>query len=455
MRCEVRSHTYGVRTAARGLAVLRIAFLLLGISLAVTACSFSEPEPKRAAAPVADSNEPKPPTPMDTFRTLAPPEGLKFTQLFSDPVDDVDERIGRLERAVQSLRNDFDTVVPSMVRMVAIEKDIKQLVVQLQTLTDGGAAPPAAPTEDVEQAPIGSTAAVFPPPLPDQPKQNSEIPSGDVAGGTEPAPTAPAVAAGTPTNNPLVTPEASPKGKLPPEGEASPNSKPPAEKPIDVTAPVASDAEKPAAAAPAPAEKPDHKATVVPGQSSAVVPPLSFAQEADKKAASNTAPQALTKTSDVSATTAPAAAPIPTPPTPQPAVEAKKTPDVKPTETAPPKPLPPAAIVEDVKNIRTADHPDKTRIVLDLIRQENAKVTLSEKGKTLIVEFKTLNLSTIKAFEADTANLVAGYHVEGQKIIFDLLYPSDIKANQILPPNGTPYYRLVIDLFSKDVHHAK
>lgn len=433
MRCEVRNHTYGVRTAARSLGFLRIAILLSGIALSLTACSFSEPEPKRAPAPVAESNAPKIPTPMDTFRTLAPPEGLKFTQLFADPIDDADERIGRLERAVQNLRNDFDTVVPSMVRMVAIEKDIKQLVAQLQTLTDGTV--PAVPAEDVEQAPISSTAAIFPPPLPEQPKKNSEIPSEDVAGGTEPATTAPAVKAGTPSHASLVTPEASPKGKLPPEGEASPNSKAPAT------------TDKPAASLPA------VKTPSAPGQSSAIAPPPSFAQEADKKAADQNAPQALTKTPSVSSSS-PAAAPS-VPPTPQPATDAKKAPDVKAMNASPSKPLPPAAVVEDVKNIRIADHPDKTRIVLDMIRSENAKVTLGEKGKTLIVEFKELNPSTIKSFEAETADLVAGYHVEGQKVIFDLLYPSEIKLNSVLPPNGSPYHRFVIDLFAKDVHQAK
>lgn len=425
MRFEVRNHTYGVSTAAQSFGFWRIATLLFGIALSLTACSFSEPEPKRAAAPVAESNAPKIPTPMDTFRTLAPPEGLKFTQLFGDPIDDADERIGRLERAVQGLRNDFDTVVPSMVRLVAIEKDIKQLVSQLQTLTDG-TTPPAVPTEDVEQAPLGSTAAIFPPPLPDQSKNNSEIPSGDVAGGTEPAPTAPAVTAGTPSQDPLVTPEASPKGKLPPEGEASPNSTVPVDK---STAPVSA-----------------------PGQSSAVTPP-SFAQEADKIATEN-APQSLIKKPSTSSAeiTEPT---IPTPPPSAPVVETKKIGEVKPPQAAPPNPISAAPIVEDVKNIRMADHADKTRVVLDMIKPEKAVVTLGDKGKTLIVEFKTLNLSTIKSFEADVANLVAGYHVEGQKIIFDLLYPSEIKLNSVLPPNGSPYHRLVIDLFAKDVHQSK
>lgn len=72
---------------------------------------------------------------MDTFRALAPPEGMKYTKLFTAPVDDQEARFQRLEAAVQSTRDDFDTVVPSLVRLVAIEKDMKDLIGQLQSLT--------------------------------------------------------------------------------------------------------------------------------------------------------------------------------------------------------------------------------------------------------------------------------------------------------------------------------
>ena len=75
------------------------------------------------------------PTAMETFRTLSPPTGLKFIPLFADPVRNPNARVKRLESSVQTLRNDFDTVVPTLVRMATLEKDIKELVVQLQILT--------------------------------------------------------------------------------------------------------------------------------------------------------------------------------------------------------------------------------------------------------------------------------------------------------------------------------
>lgn len=75
------------------------------------------------------------PTTMETFRTLSPPTGLKFTPLFANPVKNPNARVKRLEGSVQTLRNDFDTVVPTLVRMATLEKDIRELVVQLQILT--------------------------------------------------------------------------------------------------------------------------------------------------------------------------------------------------------------------------------------------------------------------------------------------------------------------------------
>lgn len=81
------------------------------------------------------------PTPMETFRALAPPTGLATKPLFAGPALDTDARMKRLEDSVQTLRSDFDTVVPSLVRMVSMEKDIKELIKQLQKLTGEMPAP--------------------------------------------------------------------------------------------------------------------------------------------------------------------------------------------------------------------------------------------------------------------------------------------------------------------------
>jgi hypothetical protein len=80
------------------------------------------------------------PTPMETFRALAPEQGLKITPLFTAPVSDEAARIARVENAVQGMRNDFDTIMPTMVRMASMEKDMRGLIGKLQVLT--GEVPP-------------------------------------------------------------------------------------------------------------------------------------------------------------------------------------------------------------------------------------------------------------------------------------------------------------------------
>jgi len=99
---------------------------------------------------------------MDAFRALAPPEGLKFTPLFAEPLGDDTARIDRLERSVQDLRDDFDTTVPTMVRLVAVEKDMKDLIGQLNALTGGN--PPPPPMEAVRVPLAAPPVAVVPVP---------------------------------------------------------------------------------------------------------------------------------------------------------------------------------------------------------------------------------------------------------------------------------------------------
>lgn len=126
-----------------------VCIMLSGCSSSGMKSAFRREPPASAALPVT----PKGPGPMDTFRALAPSEGLKFTPLFTEPLGDDTARIDRLEKSVQDLRDDFDTVVPSLVRLVAVEKDMKDLIGQLNALSGGNPPPPPVQAEPMQLAP--------------------------------------------------------------------------------------------------------------------------------------------------------------------------------------------------------------------------------------------------------------------------------------------------------------
>ncbi len=68
---------------------------------------------------------------------LNPSRGLNTQRLFATAADNDDARMERLENAVQTLRDDFDKVSPSINRLIAIEQEIQTLVDQLQVLVEG------------------------------------------------------------------------------------------------------------------------------------------------------------------------------------------------------------------------------------------------------------------------------------------------------------------------------
>lgn len=85
------------------------------------------------------------------------------TNLFGEKIKDEDQRLDRLETAVQSLRNDFDSVAPSINRLISVEGDLQELIGQLETLLDQESAPPPRPAP----APVVNPA---PAPMPAQPQ---------------------------------------------------------------------------------------------------------------------------------------------------------------------------------------------------------------------------------------------------------------------------------------------
>lgn len=125
-----------------------------------------------AAPPGADQSPPLPGTTgVPKTADGLPVLGAKGanTALFSTRLDSEVQRLDRLENAVQELRNDFDAMAPAIVRLVAIEKDIQNLVSQLEVLTGGAMAAPVAPIDSallLEEGEPFQPAAVRLPPTP-------------------------------------------------------------------------------------------------------------------------------------------------------------------------------------------------------------------------------------------------------------------------------------------------
>lgn len=69
-------------------------------------------------------------------------KGINYEQLFTERIGDDNKRFDRLENAVLDMRRDFESVLPSVVRLVAVEKDIQNLVTQLETLLQAEPLPP-------------------------------------------------------------------------------------------------------------------------------------------------------------------------------------------------------------------------------------------------------------------------------------------------------------------------
>lgn len=65
---------------------------------------------------------------------LQPSYGMNVEQLFAQDIRDPIERIKRVENAVIDIRKELNAITPSIVRLVAVEKDIQNLVEQLEVL---------------------------------------------------------------------------------------------------------------------------------------------------------------------------------------------------------------------------------------------------------------------------------------------------------------------------------
>ena len=126
---------------------------------------------------------------------------------------------------------------------------------------------------------------------------------------------------------------------------------------------------------------------------------------------------------------------------------------VKKQEASASKPATPAdASAGAIRQARTADHKDMTRLVLDMTASATPKAHIEEGGKKMTIDLP-LPWTGEASFRALEAQLISGWQVKDGKMEVDLLYPSQIKQQFPIPAQkGSNDYRFVIDLYSADVH---
>jgi hypothetical protein len=124
--------------------------------------------PEGAIAPLLPpSVNDRPPEPgtgtgLSALPGMQPPKGLNVEALFAEDIRDPIDRIKRVENVVLDLRRDFNTVLPSIMRLVAVEQDIQNLIGQLQTLTEAGPADAATSVPTAFAEPSGNEKGADP-----------------------------------------------------------------------------------------------------------------------------------------------------------------------------------------------------------------------------------------------------------------------------------------------------
>lgn len=90
--------------------------------------------------------------------------GLNTSNLFSEKIRSDSARLDRLENYVQSIRNELDTMHPSVDRLVAIEGDVQTLIKQLEVIAQGNNNSMHTPTNNMVSKETST---------PEAPKQNN------------------------------------------------------------------------------------------------------------------------------------------------------------------------------------------------------------------------------------------------------------------------------------------
>ncbi|MCB9990420.1 MAG: AMIN domain-containing protein [Rhodospirillales bacterium] len=104
-----------------------------------------------------------------------------------------------------------------------------------------------------------------------------------------------------------------------------------------------------------------------------------------------------------------------------------------------------------VHKLRTGEHPDKTRIVLDVSGPASYRYDLDNKEHLLVIELPGANWAAPTQWKAKSKSpLLASYSVtpmdNGQRVVIQLKKDTSVKYETVIKANGYKDYRIVIDL---------
>ncbi|NQW10208.1 MAG: N-acetylmuramoyl-L-alanine amidase [Alphaproteobacteria bacterium] len=108
-----------------------------------------------------------------------------------------------------------------------------------------------------------------------------------------------------------------------------------------------------------------------------------------------------------------------------------------------------------VFNIRVGQHPDKTRVVLDLSRDIDFFVFLLPDPYRIVVDLPELAFELPANARSRPVGRISGWRhglfEQGtSRLVIDATEPMTVKAAFVLPPSGTQGHRLVLDLVDTD-----
>ena len=358
----------------------------------------------------------------DGLPVLQPMRGINAKQLFIEDIQEPIARIKRVENAVIDLRSDFEAVLPSILRLVAIEKDMQELTVQLESLLRNEPLPPEKDSAEtttgliapnVQRLPL--PAGVYGPPqvipasAPAQPPAPKATPPPEIPV----LPAAPPAAVSTPdmllppSSAPLSAPMKTPPLPGEPYG------------PVWTNAPAPDPASLKTQTTP---EKPESFLLLKPDTLLRFGKPRSLDPD----------PAKLSGT--------------------QPASGSFSEPRSAPPLSAP-APLPPAPGVIEIWRLRIGEDRGKTRLVLDASKPAPYRYDLNNRDRLLTIDLPGAEWNGPKSWLSGDSTLVESYTVEplktgnGNSVILRLKKATSIlHEGELSPEKAGEDHRIVIDL---------